>query len=255
MKKITIVLLLVSLSFIYSTAAIANEIDDQNVAELFSAAQKIRSYGDDCWEVLFEKNWTLPDWSPFDDKADFRFYAMDLEVLRRPSGDYNYQTFTKQFARSTKKTFAPGERALIVCLPQDMKFDDYKTHLFRPWVVQEIQGRSREWTFIKLGSKWLAKQTWLVEHTWYAGTRSIQDFACTGKGDKNIAAITRDSITFTPRTEICFQEDHYKENNPYLHMWKDADGNPVAGKSFEPGKEITLKIDPPAKPKGWEDLH
>lgn len=255
MKKIVIALLLVLFSFICCTAAIANEIDDQNVAELFAAAQKVRPYGDDCWEVKFHAEWKLPEWNPLGDNATFRFYALEPDALKRPLvGNYSYPDHIKKFIPITKRTFAPGENALIICLPQNMKFADYREHVFKPWVEQDNKGRSDEWTFIKVGSKWLAKNNWHINHTWYDGVRSIQDFACYGSKDKNLIKIEGNSITFIPRTEICFNAKHYG-SNIYLYQWKDAEGETLAstGRALEPGKQVTITFEARApRPKGWD---
>ena len=178
---------------------------------------------------------------------------MDVKAVDRPvTGDYSYPDYIRQFIPLRERVFKAGDRILIVCLPKDLKFADFREHVFKPWVVQGNKGRSKEWTFIKSGPKWLAKSTWHVNHAWLTGTRAVQDFVCLGADDKNIVAIDANSITFTPRTAVCFTANHHKGDNPYLQIWTDEDGKPMRGYSLEPDRQVTLKVDPLPRPKGWD---
>ena len=132
--------------------ASASELDDRNIARLLSSADKVRSYGDFCWEMEFTGDWKIP--LEFD---AFRLYAMDVGVLKNPKGNYTYPQFTKQFIRSLKKEFQQGDKALVVCLPGEISFNQFKESIFKPWAQQAKAGGSKTWLFPKFSKGVLAR--------------------------------------------------------------------------------------------------
>ncbi|GHV29330.1 hypothetical protein FACS1894167_08490 [Synergistales bacterium] len=242
-------------------SAAANELDDKRVADLFSVAAKVRSYGDYCWEVKFTGEWETPGVSL--EKSDFNLYVMELSVLNRPQGDFNYEDFKKQFARIRRK-FNAGESALVACVPAEISFNEYKDAIFTPWVKMSHAGESKNWLFIKSGANVYAKPKWRIYCYWLTGPKAIRDFICYGADDHNAVKVEGNSITFTTRDEISFKPDVVKKfyelaesgKEPFLTQfftqWKDDSGESIVGRVLEAGKTYTLNFTGGVKmPEGW----
>jgi hypothetical protein len=242
--------------------AAANEPDDKRVADLFSVAEKVRSYGDYCYEVKFTGEWEAPGTSL--EKSDFNIYVMELSVLDRPRGDFNYnREFRKQFIRSKRK-FNAGESALVACVPVEISFNDYKGVIFTPWVKMSQAGSSKRWLFIKSGADVYAKPKWPLCHYWLTGPKAIQDFICYGADDPNVVKADGNSITFKVRDDISFKPDVVKafyelsESGKesfltrFFTQWKDDSGESIMGRVLEAGKTYTLTFSGGVKmPEGW----
>ena len=238
----------------------ANEIDDRNVAELFSVAKKIRSYGEETWLVEFTGDWKKPKWTsvefrtPGEPAPDFRFHTMETEVLRTPSGNWRYVDFMKQFAQ-IDKDFKKGDKALVVLLYKDLTFKQFREKIFKPWIQTTKNHGAKGWTYVKHDSQWLAKDDFFINHGWMTGIKSAQDFVCAGAGDKNIVKIEGDCITFIPRTNVCFDPSHDGGGRAFLSIWQDENGIPLqgSGRTLKPGEKVTLLIHPMYRmPIGWQ---
>jgi len=244
--------LLVFCSLLLSVGrASASELDDQNTMQLLANTSKVRSYGDFCWEMEFTGDWKIPF-----EYDEFRFYVMDTDAIRTPKGNYSYPNFSRQFVRSLKKEFKPKDKALVVCLPVEISFNQFKESIFKPWGQQTKAGSSKTWLFPRFGKGVLAKSEGHYGHTWLTGVRSIQDFMCLGKNDPQIIKIDGDTITFKSYGYICFEAQH-KENwpdNPFADKWQDEEGNNLLGRRLEAGKTYTLTFLRSFNlPSGWDD--
>ena len=252
MKK-SLLLLVFCFLFLSVNQVIASEIDDQNVAQLLANAKKIRSYGDYCWEMEFIGNWKIP--FEFD---EFRLYVMDTDVIKNPKGNYSYPDFIRHFVRSPQKEFKPKDKALVVCLPVDISFNQFKESIFKPWGQQTKAGSSKSWLFPKFGKGVLAKSGGHYGHTWLTGVRSIQDFMCLGENDPNIIKIDGDTITFKSIGYICFEPTHTKKDgwadNLFADKWEDENGENQLGKRLEANQTYTLHfLRQYNLPKGWDN--
>lgn len=235
--------------FIYGAAG-ANELDDRNVANLFAAADKVRSYGDFCWEVKFKDEWQAPQKSS--EQGDFRLYVMPMKVLRRPKqGDFGYPDMEAHFLRTNEK-FEPGGRALAVCLPADISFKQFTSEIFTPWIVIERAGSSPEWRFITHKGGVYAKPK--IKNFWLTGVRAIQDFVCVGADDPNLAKVEGGSITFKTRDEVSFDPaDRPSKEDPFADKWVDEQEQSMLGRRLEAGETYTLTfIGDNNMPNGWE---
>jgi hypothetical protein len=231
-------------------AAGANELDDRNVTNLFTVADKVRSYGDFCWEVRFKDEWQAPQKSS--EQGDFRLYAMPMKALKRPKpGNFDYPDMEAQFLRTNNK-FKPDDSALVVCLPSDISFKRFTSEIFTPWIVIRPAGRSPEWRFVPHKGAFYAKPR--IKNFWLTGVRAVQDFVCVGADDPNLAKVEGSSIIFTTRDEVSFDPaDRPSKEDPFADKWVDEQGQSMVGRKLEAGKTYTLTFTGDNNmPMGWE---
>jgi hypothetical protein len=228
----------------------ANELDDQNVANLFAVADKVRSYGDFCWEVRFKDTWQAPQKSL--EQGDFRLYVMPMKALNRPRpGDFDYPDMEAQFLR-TNEEFKLDSRALVVCLPSDISFKRFTSEIFTPWIVIRPVGRSPKWRFIPHNGAFYAKPK--IKNFWLTGVRAIQDFVCVGADDPNLAKVEGNTITFKTRDEVSFDPTNRpSKEDPFADKWVDEQGQSMLDRKLEAGKTYSLTFTGDNKiPKGWQ---
>jgi hypothetical protein len=235
--------------FMYGAAG-ANELDDRNVKNLFTVADKVRSYGDFCWEVKFKGEWQAPQKSS--EQGDFRLYTMPMRALRRPKpGNFDYPDMEAQFLRTNEK-FKADDRALVVCLPSDISFKRFTSDVFTPWIVINPAGKSPEWRFINHNGGFHAKPK--IKNFWLTGVRAIQDFVGVGANDPNLVKVEGNSITFKTRDEVSFDPaNRPSKDDPFADKWVDEQGQSMLGRKLEADKTYTLTfIENNNMPKGWE---
>ena len=247
--------------------ALANEVDDANVAEFNRVTENVgwpTGLGREAKLVKFTQDWTPPA-DPGKGGGEFFWVVLDkapLIVKRNITYQGVIKSFTASYRKNRGKAVKAGSEKIVALAHQDLGTKDYLQWVFRPWVqTPEV---SRNWPHTKVAGRNFAKPEWALGGIVITAPENVRDFIAAGPKDGGSYAVKIDGNTVNVKKMrvdwLCFHKEGAgwlaKELNgkrPYFENVK-VNGELIVDEDYDSkGKPFTLTITPIPEhmPAGW----